>query len=115
MAGFDALFIAEWIVIPLMLAVLSAFWKLKAELQGAREDTREELAKRQKMWDEEMIKITHNFTELMADHAEIKRELKHISKELGEKVEKIMSDHSDHDKSMAAVLEMVRVIERRSQ
>ena len=39
MNAIDALWIAEWVVIPLLLGIWTAFWKLKSELQKAREDT----------------------------------------------------------------------------
>ena len=99
----------------LMTLVFGAVSTLIATLKSGFGDLKKDVEARKVLWDEEMIRINHKFDELMADHSEIKRELKHISKELGEKVEKIMSDHSEHDKSMAAVLEMVRVIERRTE
>ena len=99
----------------LMTIVFGAVSTLVATLKSGFGDLKKDVEARKVLWDEEMIRINHKFDELLADHNEIKRELKHISKELGEKVEKIMSDHSEHDKSMAAVLEMVRVIERRTE
>ena len=111
MAGIDALFIAEWIVIPLLLAVISAFWKLKAELQGAREDTKVELAARQKMWDEAMIRIDHNFTELLSDHKDIKMKLDRLNEDVAGEIKGIKEDHSAHDRKMEAVYEITRNIQ----
>ena len=71
-------------------------------------DLKKDVAERKVLWDEEMIKINHKFDELLADHADIKRDLSTIKKELTEKVEKIMVDHASHERDQAVQLEILR-------
>ena len=104
MSGLDALWVAEWVVIPLLLGIWGAFWKLKSELQAAREDSKVELAKRQKMWDEEMIHIRNNFAELMSDHRDIKR----MQGEGADKIIELEKQHSEHERDQAVQLEILR-------
>ena len=102
--GLDPLVIAEFAVLPVLLGIWAAFWKLKAELQGAREDSRVELAKRQKMWDEEMIHIRNNFAELQGDHKDIKR----MQEEGAQKIVELEKQHSEHERDQAVQLEILR-------
>ena len=99
-----ALLIAEWVVLPAIGLLFAAFRKLTSELQGVREDSKVELAKRQKMWDEEMIHIRGNFAALMSDHKEIKR----MQEEGAQKIVELEKQHSEHERDQAVQLEILR-------
>ena len=100
----DPVLVAEWVVIPLLLGIIAAFNKLSKGLEAAREESRVELNKRQKMWDEEMIHIRNNFSELMSDHKEIKR----MQTEGADKIVELEKQHSEHERDQAVQLEILR-------
>ena len=99
-----------WAVGLVVSCIITAGGVIWALLRGLAKYNDE----RQVMWDQYTTKTDRTLADLLEDHKDIKRELSNINNELGVKVEKIMSDHAEHDKAMAAVLEMVRVIERRT-
>ena len=108
LAAADIIFWVAGIVLSALVTGAGAIYALLRNLAKYNDD-------RQVLWDKYTEKTDRTLSELLEDHRDIKREIGGISSELGDKVEKIMNDHSEHDKSMAAVLEMVRVIERRTK
>ena len=108
LAAADVIF---WVAGIVLSALITGAGAIYALLRGLAKYNDE----RQVLWDKYTEKTDRTLAELLEDHKEIKREITGISTELGDKVEKIMNDHAEHDKAMAAVLEMVRVIERRTK
>ena len=104
MSLLDPILIAEWVAIPILLLGAGLFRKLANELAGAREDTKKEIAARQKMWDEEMIRIHHKFDELLVDHKDIKR----MQEEGAEKIVSLEKQHAEHERDQAVQLEILR-------
>ena len=58
-----------------------------------------------------MIRINHNFAELMGDHREIKMKLDRLNDDVGAEIKAIKEDHSAHDRRMEAVYEITRNIQ----
>ena len=79
------------ILVSVLLFVMSGVWGVLASFKSRFQS---DMSNRKKQWDEELIKIHHNFDHLMSDHKDIMRDLDSIKTELGEKVEKIMVDHA---------------------
>lgn len=88
-----------------IVAVAGILWGQLRGIRKEQEDARQR-------WDTYVAKTDRAIMDLLEDHKDIKRSLGDINDELTNKVEKIVTDHAEHDKAMAAVLEIVRIIQR---
>ena len=92
--------LSEWWLSFVLTGLWGTFGYLVIQVRSMRHDTQRELADREKLWSEELIRISNRFDRIDNDHSIIRRELEKASEGLTHSVDKLMDEQSKFSDSM---------------